>query len=90
MPCRFGLQVLALLALLVSPLFSSAQEPAYGRPESHVGIGVKFSTMERLLLRLFEEEEDLSIYILVDCSKSMMTCPEKQTVIAIVFPQSGG
>ena len=45
MPRRFGLQVLLLLALLVSPLFSSAQEPAYGRPESHVGIGVKFSTM---------------------------------------------
>jgi hypothetical protein len=45
MPRRFGLQVLLLLALLVSPLFSSAQEPAYARPESHVGIGVKFSTM---------------------------------------------
>jgi uncharacterized protein (DUF58 family) len=30
-----------------------------------------YGRMERLLLRLFEEEEDLSIYILVDCSKSM-------------------
>jgi uncharacterized protein (DUF58 family) len=30
-----------------------------------------YGRMDRLLLRLFEEEEDLSIYILVDCSKSM-------------------
>jgi uncharacterized protein (DUF58 family) len=30
-----------------------------------------YGRMERLLLRLFEEEEDLSIYLLVDCSKSM-------------------
>jgi uncharacterized protein (DUF58 family) len=31
-----------------------------------------YGRMERLLLRLFEEEEDLSIYMLVDCSKSML------------------
>lgn len=42
---QFPLQVLVLLALVLSTVFSSAQEPAYGRPESHVGIGVKFSTM---------------------------------------------
>ena len=30
-----------------------------------------YGRMERLLLRLFEEEEDLSIYLLVDCSRSM-------------------
>ncbi|MSP17334.1 MAG: DUF58 domain-containing protein [Myxococcales bacterium] len=30
-----------------------------------------YGRMGRLLLRLFEEEEDLSIYLLVDCSKSM-------------------
>lgn len=30
-----------------------------------------YGRMERLLLRLFEEEEDLSIYILMDCSRSM-------------------
>jgi uncharacterized protein (DUF58 family) len=30
-----------------------------------------YGRMDRLLLRLFEEEEDLSIYLLVDCSKSM-------------------
>jgi uncharacterized protein (DUF58 family) len=31
-----------------------------------------YGRMDKLLLRLFEEEEDLSIYLLVDCSKSMM------------------
>ncbi len=31
-----------------------------------------YGRMDRLLLRLFEEEEDLSIYMLVDCSKSML------------------
>ena len=31
--------------------------------------------MDRLLVRLFEEEEDLSIYLLVDTSKSMSTEP---------------
>jgi uncharacterized protein (DUF58 family) len=30
-----------------------------------------YGRMDRLLLRLFEEEEDLSIYVLMDCSKSM-------------------
>lgn len=30
-----------------------------------------YGRMDKLLLRLFEEEEDLSIYLLVDCSKSM-------------------
>jgi uncharacterized protein (DUF58 family) len=30
-----------------------------------------YGRMDRLLLRLFEEEEDLSIYLLMDCSKSM-------------------
>ena len=30
-----------------------------------------YGRSERLLLRLFEEEEDLSIYILLDCSRSM-------------------
>jgi uncharacterized protein (DUF58 family) len=30
-----------------------------------------YGRMDKLLLRLFEEEEDLSIYILLDCSKSM-------------------
>ena len=28
-----------------------------------------YGRMDKLLLRLFEEEEDLSIYMLVDCSK---------------------
>ncbi|MEM9493312.1 MAG: DUF58 domain-containing protein, partial [Myxococcota bacterium] len=31
-----------------------------------------YGRIDKLLLRLFEEEEDLYIYILVDCSKSMM------------------
>ncbi len=31
-----------------------------------------YGRIDRLLLRLFEEEEDLHIYILVDCSQSMM------------------
>ncbi len=31
-----------------------------------------YGRIDRLLLRLFEEEEDLHIYILLDCSKSMM------------------
>lgn len=30
-----------------------------------------YGRLERLLLRLFEEEEDLHIYVLVDCSESM-------------------
>jgi uncharacterized protein (DUF58 family) len=30
-----------------------------------------YGRLERLLLRLFEEEEDLHIYILIDCSESM-------------------
>jgi uncharacterized protein (DUF58 family) len=30
-----------------------------------------YGRMDKLLLRLFEEEEDLSIYMLLDCSKSM-------------------
>jgi len=30
-----------------------------------------YGRLEKLLLRLFEEEEDLHIYILVDCSRSM-------------------
>src|SRR5581483_12466824 len=30
-----------------------------------------YGRSERLLLRLFEEEEDLAIYILLDCSRSM-------------------
>ena len=30
-----------------------------------------YGRLDRLLLRLFEEEEDLHIYILVDCSDSM-------------------
>ena len=30
-----------------------------------------YGRMEKLLLRLFEEEEDLSIYLLLDCSRSM-------------------
>ena len=30
-----------------------------------------YGRLDKLLLRLFEEEEDLSIYILVDCSDSM-------------------
>lgn len=31
-----------------------------------------YGRIDKLLLRLFEEEEDLHIYILVDCSKSML------------------
>jgi uncharacterized protein (DUF58 family) len=31
-----------------------------------------YGRIDRLLLRLFEEEEDLHIYILLDCSRSMM------------------
>jgi len=31
-----------------------------------------YGRVDRLLLRLFEEEEDLHIYILLDCSKSML------------------
>ena len=31
-----------------------------------------YGRLERLLLRLFEEEEDLHIYILLDCSESMV------------------
>ncbi len=31
-----------------------------------------YGRIDKLLLRLFEEEEDLHIYILVDCSRSMM------------------
>lgn len=31
-----------------------------------------YGRIDRLLLRLFEEEEDLYIYVLIDCSKSMM------------------
>jgi uncharacterized protein (DUF58 family) len=31
-----------------------------------------YGRSDRLLLRLFEEEEDLSIYILLDCSRSML------------------
>ena len=30
-----------------------------------------YGRLDRLLLRLFEEEEDLHIYILIDCSDSM-------------------
>jgi len=30
-----------------------------------------YARMERMLIRLHEEEEDLSVYLLVDCSKSM-------------------
>lgn len=35
-----------------------------------------YGRLDRLLLRLFEEEEDLHIYLLVDCSASM-AAPEK-------------
>ena len=31
-----------------------------------------YGRMDKLLLRLFEEEEDLSIYFLLDCSRSML------------------
>jgi uncharacterized protein (DUF58 family) len=31
-----------------------------------------YGRIDKLLLRLFEEEEDLHIYILIDCSKSML------------------
>jgi uncharacterized protein (DUF58 family) len=31
-----------------------------------------YGRMDKLLLRLFEEEEDLSIYMLLDCSRSML------------------
>ena len=31
-----------------------------------------YGRIDRLLLRLFEEEEDLYIYVLIDCSKSML------------------
>jgi uncharacterized protein (DUF58 family) len=31
-----------------------------------------YGRMDRLLLRLFEEEEDLAIYLLLDCSRSML------------------
>ena len=50
-----------------------------------------YGRMDRLLLRLFEEEEDLSIYLLLDRSKSMMvgTPPKldyaKKVVAALAY-----
>ncbi|MBN1947508.1 MAG: DUF58 domain-containing protein [Bradymonadales bacterium] len=38
--------------------------------------------MERMLVRLFEEEEDLSIYLLIDCSRSMRTAGQEKLVYA--------
>lgn len=49
-----------------------ADHRAYSHGDDFRGLDWKiFARTERLFLRLFEEEEDLYIYFLIDCSKSM-------------------
>ena len=60
--------------------FADFREYAPGDDFRHIDWGV-YARTDRLLLRLFEEEEDLAIYILLDTSASMaFGAPQKLTV----------
>lgn len=54
----------------VGMVFSDFRPYAPGDDTRHIDWGV-YMRLDRLLMRLFEEEADLPIYILVDASKSM-------------------
>jgi len=57
--------------------FADHRRYAFGDDFRYIDWNV-YGRIDRLLLRLFEEEEDLHIYLLLDCSRSMQTgAPQK-------------
>jgi uncharacterized protein (DUF58 family) len=63
------------LALLARRMATSGQRAA--RRSKKIGSGI-YGRTDRMLLRQYEEEEDLSVYFLVDRSPSMAMAPPRQ------------